>query len=112
MRQLYVGTATLSLIACLSACGGSAHVGHAPPPPPAPTEVPPPLTTPSTGSFDTDEYQNSTSANQSGAIAAWQHGATGKGVKIGFVDTGLYLNNPEFAGRIDPGSGDAAGDRP
>ena len=38
-------------------------------------------------------------------------GATGKGIKIGIVDSGINPDLAEFAGRIDPASGDVAGNR-
>ena len=44
-------------------------------------------------------------------MAAYQAGATGKGVKIGIVDSGINPALAEFAGRIDPASRDVAGDR-
>src|SRR5437667_8968109 len=31
---------------------------------------------------------------------AWAAGATGAGVKVGVVDTGVDLNHPEFAGQV------------
>jgi subtilisin family serine protease len=39
------------------------------------------------------------------AIAAYDSGATGKGVKIGIIDSGINPALSEFAGRIDPASG-------
>ena len=42
--------------------------------------------------------------------AAWSR-STGAGIKIGIVDTGVNPALSEFAGRIDPASGDAAGTR-
>lgn len=47
----------------------------------------------------------------SGAITAWQQGATGQGVKIAVVDSGINPDLPEFAGRIDGASRDVAGNR-
>src|SRR5205085_10083281 len=47
----------------------------------------------------------------SNAIAAYNAGSTGKGVKIGVIDSGINPSLPEFAGRIDPASGDVAGSR-
>jgi hypothetical protein len=45
------------------------------------------------------------------AIAAYNAGATGQGIKIGIVDSGINPNLAEFTGRIDPASGDVAGNR-
>jgi hypothetical protein len=45
------------------------------------------------------------------AISAYNAGATGQGVKIGIVDSGINPNLAEFTGRIDPSSGDVAGNR-
>jgi hypothetical protein len=47
----------------------------------------------------------------SNAISAWQQGATGRGVKLAVVDSGINPNLSEFAGRIDPASRDVAGSR-
>jgi serine protease AprX len=35
-----------------------------------------------------------------GAPYVWQHGITGKGIKVGIVDTGIDPSHPDFAGRI------------
>jgi subtilase family protein len=61
--------------------------------------------------YDTTEYQRSTYAVASNAIAAYEAGATGKGIKIGIVDSGINPDLIDFAGRIDPASGDVAGNR-
>jgi hypothetical protein len=47
----------------------------------------------------------------SGAITAWQQGATGQGVKIAIVDSGINPNLAEFSGRIDSASRDVASNR-
>ncbi|WP_230206893.1 S8 family peptidase [Novosphingobium sp. Gsoil 351] len=44
-------------------------------------------------------------------IPAWTAGATGKGVTVAIVDTGIDPANPEFAGRISAASADVAGNR-
>ena len=42
-------------------------------------------------------------------IPAWSAGATGRGVTLAIVDTGIDQTNPEFAGRISSASGDVTG---
>jgi hypothetical protein len=61
--------------------------------------------------YNTAEYQASQYSVVSNAIAAYNAGATGKGIKIGIVDSGVNPSLAEFAGRIDPASGDVAGAR-
>ncbi len=45
------------------------------------------------------------------ALAAYQNGATGTGVKVGIVDSGIDLSSAEFGTRIDPASSDLVGAR-
>jgi hypothetical protein len=61
--------------------------------------------------YNTAEYQTSNYDVAANAIAAYNAGATGKGVKIGIVDSGINPNLADFAGRIDPASGDVAANR-
>jgi hypothetical protein len=61
--------------------------------------------------YNTAEYQASQYSVVSSAIAAYNAGATGQGIKIGIVDSGINPNLGEFAGRIDPASRDVAGSR-
>ena len=87
-----------------------------PAPNPAPAPVPPPPPPPpppaSTGSgFNTAEYQRSNAATSSGALTAWEAGATGAGIKVGVIDSGINAGLDEFSGRIDPASADTAGNR-
>jgi subtilisin family serine protease len=61
--------------------------------------------------MDTEEYRRSNAASAANAIAAYQDGATGKGVKIAVIDSGITPTLSEFSGRIDPASADMAGNR-
>jgi len=107
----------LSALAALSACGGGstgASVASTPlpqgssaSPPPAAVVVTP--TAPV--SYDTAEYQRSNAAVQAKAIGAYQAGATGKGVVVGLIDSGIKTDSAEFAGRIHPASADIVGNR-
>jgi hypothetical protein len=57
------------------------------------------------------EDQQSNAATAANADAAYQAGATGRGVKIAIIDTGITPGLAEFSGRIDPASTDLAGTR-
>lgn len=94
----------------LAACGGAGGSGPAPlsSAPAAVTPTPTPTPAP-TINYDTAEYRRSTAPVQSGAITAWQAGATGSGVTIGFIDSGINANSAEFAGRIASASRDVSG---
>lgn len=133
-KQALRGSAAAAALA-LAGCGGGGsrpvsaptplpEVIVAPPAAPAPTPVPPPAPTPAPApapappppspagsSFVTDEYRRSNAAVSSGAIAAWEAGATGAGIKIAVVDSGLNAGLDEFTGRIDPASTDTAAAR-
>ena len=125
MSNRYLGTSACAMMLALSACGGGGGgggIGSTPPPPanltpppvtppPPSPPPPPPPPPPTTTNFNTAEYQRSNGAISSGAITAWQQGATGKGVKLAVVDSGINPNLAEFAGRIDPASRDVAGTR-
>ncbi|HEX4738144.1 MAG TPA: S8 family peptidase [Allosphingosinicella sp.] len=107
----------LALAGCSGSGGGGGGSGGVtpitpvpppPPPPPSPPPPPPPPPPPAS-SFNDAEYQRSNGANFEGAITAYNAGATGQGIKIGLVDTGVNPNLPDFTGKIDPASGDVAG---
>src|SRR5689334_2311844 len=128
-RRLTVSVGGMcAVVALLAGCGGGG--GTAPPistPAPAPSPVPTPTPTPSpvptpapspsptpaptptpspTSSFDTAEYRMSDGPSFHRVIPAWQAGATGRGVTLAIVDTGVDTTNPEFAGRISGASAD------
>ena len=123
-RFLATSACAVVLAFALSACGtggGGGGVEPIAPPPsaPAPTPTPPPpaptptpTPTPTSGvNYDTAEYRSSSYAANANAIAAYNAGATGKGVKIGIVDSGINPKLADFTGKIDPASGDVAGNR-
>ena len=114
-RALLVTSACVALLP-LSACGGGGGggVNRIAPPPPAPTPTPtpaPPPPQPTGQNYDTDEYRGSNAAVAASAIAAYDKGATGKGVKLAVIDSGINPALSEFSGRIDPASRDVAGNR-
>jgi hypothetical protein len=93
----------------LSACGGDSGVASTPTPPATPAASPPPP--PPSSVYDTAEYQRSNAAVQAQALAAYQAGATGKGVIAAVIDSGIDQNSAEFSGRISALSADLAGSR-
>ena len=101
--------ASLSALALLAGCGGGGSGGgpiSTPTPVPAPTPTPTP-----TVNFNTAEFRTSDGPEQHDAVAAWQQGATGRGVGIAIIDTGIDRDNPELAGRISSASADVAASR-
>lgn len=100
-KALLLGAAATAA-ACSS--GGSGSSPTVVPPPPAPT--PPPPTPPPPTNFRTQEYNRNQGLEQINVVPAYELGATGAGVIVSIIDTGIDVNNPEFAGRIDPRSAD------
>lgn len=109
--HLLAATALGFAAAMLSACGGGGGASSRPstpatnPPPPPPSPTPPPAM------LDTAEYRRSTAATSVNALTAYENGAFGAGIKVGVIDSGIDLQSPEFAGRIDAASRDVAGNR-
>ena len=90
----------------LAACGGGGGSGvNSTPPAPTPTPAP----APAPANYNTAEFRRSTGPSQHGALTAYDAGASGAGVTIGVIDTGIAQSNSEFAGRISPASADFAG---
>ena len=126
MSKRLLGSSACAVVLAfgVSACGGGGGgVAPLPPPPsnvtptptptpsPTPTPAPTPTPPPPGTNYNTAEYQASTYAVAANAISAYNAGATGKGIKIGVVDSGINPNLAEFTGRIDPASGDVFGTR-
>ncbi|MGE0408957.1 MAG: S8 family peptidase [Amphiplicatus sp.] len=89
----------LSTAACSSGGGGAPAMA-----PQAPTSPPPPPPPPP--NFNTTEYQTNGALAQVKAISAYEAGGAGAGVIVSIIDTGIDVNNAEFAGRIHPQSAD------
>jgi hypothetical protein len=69
--------------------------------------VPTPTPTPTPSSFDTAEYRSTVGAVSMNALTAYAHGATGAGIKIGIIDSGIDVQSEEFgdcSGGIGTGS--------
>lgn len=103
----------LGLFAALSSCGGGGGSGVSSTPTPAPGPSAGgssnPTPTVPTVNYDTAEYQRSTGSVSMNAIAAYNAGATGRGVTVAVVDSGIKTDSPEFTGRISAASRDIAG---
>ena len=106
--RLLAGGALLALTACGGGDGGNAP---APIPAPAPAPAPVPAPPPGPTNYNTAEYQASNAAQQAGAIAAYNAGASGQGVTIAFIDSGIDQSSAQFAGRISPASQDLVSGR-
>ncbi len=115
-RPLLLASAVVPAI-LLAGCGGGGGgggVASTPAPAPAPAAAPPPAPTPPPApvvNYDTAEYRRSNAAAQAQALTAYNAGATGSGIVVGVVDSGVDATSAEFAGRISPASNDFAGSR-
>ncbi|VXC62076.1 S8 family peptidase [Sphingomonas sp. AX6] len=120
LRPIHLrGGAALSVLLLASACGGGGGGGRVnpiTPPPVAPTPTPTPVPTPAptptptpTVNYDTTEYRATVGAVSANALAAYNRAATGAGITVGVIDTGIDLQSEEFGGRIHPASQDTAG---
>ncbi|WP_174297458.1 S8 family peptidase, partial [Sphingomonas bacterium] len=119
-RRILCGVA-LAGTAALAACGdGGGGVQSTPTPTvtpttptpaptPAPTPVATPTPTPTTTAYDTVEYRQTLGAVDMNALAAYHSGATGAGITVGIVDSGIDLTSAEFDARISPASQNVAG---
>jgi Subtilase family len=116
-KTIAVGAGIVFSLA-LSACGGGSSSGGPQPipiapitPTPAPTPPPSPPPPPSApaSSFNTAEYRRSSGPEFHNAVTAYQTGATGQGVTVGVIDSGIDPASHEFTGRISSQSFDATG---
>ncbi|MES2442025.1 MAG: S8 family peptidase [Pseudomonadota bacterium] len=101
------------LLAAACSSGGGGGVSPAPAPAPAPTPTPAPAPTPTPTptppptANDNAEYRASVGPVSMNALTAYDHGATGAGIKVGIIDSGIDLQSGEFGdctGGIGTGS--------
>lgn len=115
VRRTFLLVSTSLPLMLLAACGGdSGGGGVASTPAPAPAAVPSPAPTPAPTpavNFNTPEFQRSNGAVQAQALGAYNAGATGTGVVVGVIDSGVDTTSAEFTGRISTASADFAGSR-
>ncbi|MCH7805715.1 MAG: S8 family serine peptidase [Proteobacteria bacterium] len=65
-----------------------------------------------TGSFATDEYRANWGLNAVSPIPAYEAGATGLGVSVAVIDTGLNVDHSDLDDNVDPNSIDIINNRP
>ncbi|WP_443969843.1 S8 family peptidase [Sphingobium sp. CR28] len=111
--RLTASSGMMVIALTLAGCGGGGGVSSTPAPSPGQSPSPTPSPTPSppaasTINYNTAEYQRS-SASYHGAIAAYQAGASGAGIMVGVVDSGVSDPNGELGARLSPLSRDFAG---
>ena len=114
--RLLVAT-SIPLFLALAACGGGGGggVNSAPTPQAAPTPAPPPPPPPPppqpTIDTNTSEFSRSAGIGHANATAAYNEGATGAGITVAVLDSGIDSSSSEFIGRISAASQDVAGNR-
>lgn len=91
------------MCALVASCGGGGGV-QSTPTPTVTSPTPSPTPTPTPVNYDTAEYRNSSGPFTHSAISAYDSGANGAGITVGIVDTGIDIDNVEFAGRISSAS--------
>jgi hypothetical protein len=93
---------SLLALGLLSACGGGGAS-------PSSTPTPSPAATPTPVNYNTAEYRASTGPSFHSAITAYQANASGAGITVGVIDSGISDPTGELTGRISSASRDFAG---
>ncbi len=104
---------SIALAMLLSGCGGGggASSGTVFVAPGTPTPTPTPSASTAVTTAEQQEALRSNAAIAAKADAAYRAGATGRGITIAILDTGITPGLSEFNGRIDPASKTLSGDR-
>lgn len=112
ITTLLMGASLLTV----AACGGGTTIAPRPTPAPAVPSTPPPPPPPSplspsdvTG--EEDEYKENWGLGAIKPLAAYERGATGAGVIVGVVDSGVDIDHVDLVGRIHPESLDVSSSR-
>lgn len=119
LRTHLLRSVALTSLVFTAACGGGGGVESIPTPPPvaaptpapvpAPAPAPAPTPPPGTVNYDTPEYRATVGAVSMNALAAYQRSATGLGIKVGVIDSGIDVASQEFDNRISSASASTAG---
>lgn len=109
---LPAGGSMLSLLLAGCGGGGGGGVGTITAPPaattPAPT-APTPTPTPTAVNYDTAEYRATVGAVSMNALVAYASNATGAGINLAIIDSGIDVQSKEFGSRISSASQNVAG---
>lgn len=117
-RKRAAQAASAMMLVTLGACGGGGSSGGGivttvPPvisttPTPTPTPTPSPTTSVAPNA-DTGEYRATVGAVSMNALAAYNQGATGAGINVAVIDTGIDTSSAEFGTRISSYSQNVGG---
>ncbi len=90
------------IISCifLASCGSSPGGGGGNSAPLAPPPTPPPAPV----NYNTVEYRNNYGLDQINAIAAYDNEATGEGITVAVIDSGIDVDNSQILANIHPDS--------
>ncbi|MES2754989.1 MAG: S8 family peptidase [Pseudomonadota bacterium] len=109
--------ATVAGFITLTACGGGGGsvgtiptpIESAPTPTPTASPSPSPSAPPTGTNYDTTEYRATVGNVSMNALAAYNRSATGLGINVAVIDTGLDQQSAEFGGRVSAASTNVAG---
>lgn len=102
LPSLVLGLALMSLTAC---GGGGGNMANNQPAPNNPAPPPPPP------DFNTAEFQQNWGLNAISALDAYNAGATGAGITLAIIDTGIDTDHPDLVGNLSPASKDIVASR-